>query len=72
MPKYLLDTSYIIAHLAPDEDSTEIDKVFEEFYLGKIKLYVLPLTFYEVANYLQSDYILETYVLVRDFYVISL
>lgn len=54
MPKYLLDTSYIIAHLAPDEDSTEIDKVFEEFYLGKIKLYVLPLTFYEVANSLKN------------------
>lgn len=54
MPKYLLDASYIIAHLAQDENSTQIDKIFEEFYLGKVKIYLLPLTFYEVANSLKN------------------
>lgn len=54
MTKYLLDASYIIAHLAQDENSTQIDKIFEEFYLGKVKIYLLPLTFYEVAKSLKN------------------
>jgi len=54
MNRYILDTSFIISYLAPDEKSQEVEEYFEEYYLGFSKFYILELTYYKVLNSLRT------------------
>ena len=47
---YVVDASYILAGLLPDEHSDEVDKIFGHFAMGEIlfeSTYLLP---FEIAN----------------------
>ena len=48
--KYIIDASYILAHILPDEKVSQVDAVFEKYAQGKIS-FVAPLIIpFEVTN----------------------
>lgn len=52
--KYIIDSSFMLAHLLPDEKINEVDKVFTRYAQGKVFFfapYILP---FEVINGLRS------------------
>lgn len=52
--KYIIDSSFMLAHLLPDENLNEVDSIFTEYAQGKVFFfapYILPL---EVINGLRS------------------
>jgi predicted nucleic acid-binding protein len=52
--KYVIDSSFMLAHLLPDEKVSQVDKVFMKYAQGKVFFsapYILP---FEVINGLRS------------------
>lgn len=50
----VVDASFCLAFLFPDESSSVVDKVFESYQKGGIKLLSSPLLPYEVLNGIRS------------------
>lgn len=50
----VVDSSFVLAFLLPDERSAAVDDIFESFAAGKISLYSAELLPYEVLNGLKS------------------
>lgn len=51
---YVVDTSYVLAFLLPDEKNDEVDEVFAKFKKGEVMLISSFLLSYEVLNSLRS------------------
>lgn len=51
---YIIDASYMLAFLLPDERSEEIEEVFAQYASGKINFISSDLLFFEVANGLKN------------------
>ena len=52
--KYVIDSSFILAHLLPDENVSKVDEIFMKYTQGKVHFlapYILP---FEVINALRS------------------
>lgn len=50
---FIVDASFVLAFLMPDESNLQSDKIFNQFKAGTIKLYTSPLLPYEIANSLR-------------------
>ncbi|KKR92371.1 MAG: hypothetical protein UU73_C0006G0019 [Candidatus Daviesbacteria bacterium GW2011_GWA1_41_61] len=51
---YIIDTSFILAFLLPDERSGQVEEIFKQYALGKVNFiapYILP---FEVVNSLKQ------------------
>ena len=51
---HIIDASFILAYLLPDEDVQVVNKTFEEYAQGKIRLISSPLLAFEVINSLRE------------------
>ncbi|KKR32021.1 MAG: hypothetical protein UT63_C0054G0008 [Candidatus Gottesmanbacteria bacterium GW2011_GWC2_39_8] len=51
---FVIDASFILAFLLPDEKTSKVDKIFSEYKDGKIKLLSTELLPFEVLNGLKS------------------
>lgn len=51
---YVVDASFVLAFLLPDERAQKVDSFFDDYANGKIQLVSLPLLHYEVLNGLRS------------------
>lgn len=47
---FVVDASFILSFLLPDEDSTQADKVFEQYRVGGIQLVSSAILPFEVVN----------------------
>ena len=52
--KFVVDVSFVLSGLLPDEKSDEFDRVWEEFSSGKVDLVAPTLLNYEDINRLKS------------------
>ncbi len=50
----VVDASFVLAFLLPDERAERVDSYFDDYANGKIQLVSLPLLHYEVLNGLRS------------------
>lgn len=50
----VIDSSYLLSYLFPDEGSREVDEVFDQFFDQKLSLIAPTLLAYEVCNGLKS------------------
>ena len=48
--KYIIDASYILAHLLPDEKVSQVDDIFEKYAQGKISFAAPLILPFEVTN----------------------
>lgn len=51
---YVIDASFVLSFLFPDEQVTHVEQVFEKYESGEIALFASPLLPFEVFNGLQS------------------
>ena len=51
---YIIDASFCLAYLLPDEDAEVVNKIFEEYAQGKIVFISSPLLPYEIINSLRE------------------
>ena len=58
---YIIDASFILTYLFPDEPYTEADALFEEYEKGSVKLCSSSLLPLEVANGLRSSVLRKRY-----------
>lgn len=54
---YIIDSSFMLAHLFPDEKVKKVDEFFIDFSRGRIELHSTQLLPFEVANGLKSAYL---------------
>jgi len=52
--QYVVDSSYMLSFLMPDEQSQEVVDIFELYSTGKIELITTTLLSYEILNTLKS------------------
>lgn len=53
---FIIDASFVLARLLPDEKSLYVDKIFNEFAEGKIKFFAPPILPLEIINGLKYAY----------------
>lgn len=53
----VIDSSFILSYLFPDEGSREVDEIFEQFFSQKLSLIAPTLLPYEVCNGLKSAHV---------------
>ena len=51
---YIIDASFCLAYLLPDEDVEVVNKIFEDYAEGKVRFISSPLLPYEVINGLRE------------------
>ena len=51
--KYIIDSSFILAHLLPDEKVSQVDEVFEKYAQGNVSFIASPILPFEVTNALR-------------------
>ncbi len=54
---FVIDASFLLGWLLPDEKSSGIDSIFEQYANGEIELYSTKLLPFEVANGLRSAFL---------------
>ncbi len=52
--KYVIDSSFMLAHLLPDEKVNKVDKIFEKYAQGKVFFFAPSILPFEVINGLRS------------------
>ena len=52
--KYVIDSSFMLAHLLPDEKVSQVDKVFMKYAQGKVFFFAPSILPFEVINGLRS------------------
>lgn len=51
---YIIDSSFILGYLLPDENTKKVEIIFEKYKEGKVNFFASPLLSFEVANGLKS------------------
>lgn len=55
MKVYVIDSSFVLSYLFPDEGSREVDEIFTQFFSQQLTLIAPTLLPYEVCNGLKSS-----------------
>lgn len=56
-PSYILDASFALAFLIPDEEKSKVNQIFAQFSSGLCNFYSTPLFPYEVCNGLRMAFL---------------
>jgi predicted nucleic acid-binding protein len=54
MKEFLLDASFLMCLLAPDEYDPSVESIFDDYFNGLIQLYIINLTSYEILNSIKT------------------
>jgi len=63
--KFIIDASFVLSFLLPDENKTEVINIFDRYTQGKIKLSAPDLLSYEIINGLKGA-ILRKRITIKD------
>src|SRR3989344_6308644 len=69
--RFIIDASFVLSFLLPDEDRSEVIQIFDQYTQGKIKLSAPDLLSYEIINGLKGAILRKRITVKEATYLVS-